>query len=459
MALFMQEGASGSASDLTTTTLNIFSEDLEGASNPFLVPPTYSRQHSHSKYDDDDDVEPDVAPLCLPSGTWTLLPAIEACDNAVVPRGPFNVNRRAGERQSKKRSSPSSCSSSRLPSPSEAQSRLGRKATDRQALNEHGDQLRADNDGDDVPDIPMFVKRRDVQPIGFLRRRIVRQLQIDNDFTTSKLKMQPCWTLLRSSASSSSLPASSSAPKQLSSSAENDKSGMVSEIPSPPRASSSGAKSSSSSSLPGEDIDDNVEDDICGVCFSDWINESDDAKDLRAEHIDRVVRAWKHQGLFLEELGGWRNEQYPIYGPPLPQDDPNFTPLPGGNVAFTLERAACSLFGFTTFGVHLTAYVVVVVVVVSPQSSDKGDGQEQTRQRYRIWVPRRSKTKQTWPGYLDNSVAGGITAGDSPLETVVRECGALLSSNPLYSTAHRRMVVFSFRVTLLGQCAPINRKA
>lgn len=40
----------------------------------------------------------------------------------------------------------------------------------------------------------------------------------------------------------------------------------------------------------------------------------------------------------------------------------------------------------------------------------------------RIWVPRRSRTKQTWPGYLDNSVAGGITAGDSPRASMVREC-------------------------------------
>ena len=29
----------------------------------------------------------------------------------------------------------------------------------------------------------------------------------------------------------------------------------------------------------------------------------------------------------------------------------------------------------------------------------------------------------SWPGCLDNSVAGGITTGDSPLETIIRECG------------------------------------
>ena len=46
---------------------------------------------------------------------------------------------------------------------------------------------------------------------------------------------------------------------------------------------------------------------------------------------------------------------------------------------------------------------------------------------YLFWVPRRAATKQTWPGCLDNSVAGGITAGDNPWETIVRECGGAFS--------------------------------
>jgi isopentenyldiphosphate isomerase len=49
--------------------------------------------------------------------------------------------------------------------------------------------------------------------------------------------------------------------------------------------------------------------------------------------------------------------------------------------------------------------------------------------KYLFWVPKRAATKQTWPSYLDNSVAGGITAGDGPLETIVRECGKLCHSS------------------------------
>lgn len=37
------------------------------------------------------------------------------------------------------------------------------------------------------------------------------------------------------------------------------------------------------------------------------------------------------------------------------------------------------------------------------------------------------RLRLSWPGLLDNSVAGGITSGDTPLETVIRECGKLVS--------------------------------
>lgn len=52
--------------------------------------------------------------------------------------------------------------------------------------------------------------------------------------------------------------------------------------------------------------------------------------------------------------------------------------------------------------VHLTAYV------------EKEDG-------IYIWVPRRSRTKSTYGGMLDNTVAGGISSGMGVLETVVKE--------------------------------------
>jgi len=33
-----------------------------------------------------------------------------------------------------------------------------------------------------------------------------------------------------------------------------------------------------------------------------------------------------------------------------------------------------------------------------------------------------SRQSKSWPNKLDNTAAGGITAGDSPTETIIREC-------------------------------------
>lgn len=88
-------------------------------------------------------------------------------------------------------------------------------------------------------------------------------------------------------------------------------------------------------------------------------------------------------------LHGWRDEMYPIYGP-------------GGEFLLEMERCASPLFGIVTYGVHMTGYV-------------------EDEQGLRIWVPRRSRTKQTYPGMLDNTVAGGISTGELPFECVIRE--------------------------------------
>ncbi|KDE07872.1 hypothetical protein MVLG_01966 [Microbotryum lychnidis-dioicae p1A1 Lamole] len=171
---------------------------------------------------------------------------------------------------------------------------------------------------------------------------------------------------------------------------------------------------------------DEAADKVYAVGFEDWVN--DGGPQLRGEHIDRLVRNWKGAGKFEECLGGWRNELYTVYGPKSHGVDEN--PLPGSNVAFTMERAACALFGLTTFGVHCTAYV------------------EEEGEPVKLWVPRRAATKQTWPSFLDNTVAGGITAGDSPRESMIRECAEEASLPPAYVARHLRAtgcVVYTYR--------------
>ncbi|GKZ24021.1 hypothetical protein AbraIFM66951_010519 [Aspergillus brasiliensis] len=106
--------------------------------------------------------------------------------------------------------------------------------------------------------------------------------------------------------------------------------------------------------------------------------------DIMAKTLDKAVEL----GTF-DILKGWRNEMYPIYGP-------------GGKFLLEMERSATPLFGVVSYGVHSTVYV----------EDENG---------LRIWVPRRSRTKQTYPGMLDNSVAGGMSTTEHPFECLVRE--------------------------------------
>ena len=102
--------------------------------------------------------------------------------------------------------------------------------------------------------------------------------------------------------------------------------------------------------------------------------------------IAEVLATARKNGTF-ELLNGWRDELYPIVG---------------AEGDLTIERAGAALFGIVTMGVHMTAYT-------------------RTEEGLRIWVPRRAATKQTYPGMLDNTVAGGISAGETPFNSLVRE--------------------------------------
>ncbi len=114
---------------------------------------------------------------------------------------------------------------------------------------------------------------------------------------------------------------------------------------------------------------------------------ADSGVDTQSEAIKRTLEKARDEKTF-KVLSGWRNELYPIHG------------YPAGQIS--IERSGSPLFGINSYGVHMTAYV---------------NGPEGIR----IWVPRRTRTKQTYGGMLDNTVAGGISIGEKPLECVVRE--------------------------------------
>ncbi|KAL6709991.1 hypothetical protein ACN47E_009782 [Coniothyrium glycines] len=109
----------------------------------------------------------------------------------------------------------------------------------------------------------------------------------------------------------------------------------------------------------------------------------------RSKAVETTLLALRETGHF-KVLDKWRGELYAVYGT-------------GKELLFNVERSASPLFGVVSYGVHLTAYT-------------RKDGQ------IKIWTPRRARTKQTYGGMLDNAVAGGIASGESPFESLVREC-------------------------------------
>lgn len=67
-----------------------------------------------------------------------------------------------------------------------------------------------------------------------------------------------------------------------------------------------------------------------------------------------------------------------------------------------VERFATSLFGLTTRGAHLLAYV-------------------NTAEGMKVWISRRAAHLYTYPSMLDSTVGGGVKAGASPMVTIVEE--------------------------------------
>ncbi|MFL9977719.1 NUDIX hydrolase [Paraburkholderia graminis] len=111
--------------------------------------------------------------------------------------------------------------------------------------------------------------------------------------------------------------------------------------------------------------------------------------DLRSAALGSVIGALAADG----RIPGWRNETYAIRNA-----------LDARPLAY-IERAASRFFGTMTYAVHLNGVV------------EYADGGAPG-----LWIARRSDTKATDPGMLDNVVAGGIGWGFSVETTIVKEC-------------------------------------
>jgi 8-oxo-dGTP pyrophosphatase MutT (NUDIX family) len=119
------------------------------------------------------------------------------------------------------------------------------------------------------------------------------------------------------------------------------------------------------------------------------LNDALSTVDARSAALGAVIGALAADG----RIPGWRDETYAIRNA---FDD---TPL-----AF-IERAASRFFGTMTYAVHVNGI-------------DRNAGGELAQ----LWIARRSDTKQTDPGMLDNLVGGGIGWGLGIEATLIKEC-------------------------------------
>ena len=158
----------------------------------------------------------------------------------------------------------------------------------------------------------------------------------------------------------------------------------------------------------------------------------------RSAQLDVVLRQWRDQGY----INGWRDEHYLI-------SDSEGTPL------FSIERSATALLGVLNLGVHLNGFV------------RRTDG-------IWLWMARRARNRPRYPGKLDQMVAGGMTAYQSPQQVMKRECqeeagvpmtlAETLKSVGLVTLCHhnskgqlRREIIYTYDLELPETFQPCNQ--
>jgi 8-oxo-dGTP pyrophosphatase MutT (NUDIX family) len=131
--------------------------------------------------------------------------------------------------------------------------------------------------------------------------------------------------------------------------------------------------------------------------------------------LAEINRALRDAGL----LRGWRDETVPLWS------------ADGRRCLATMERAAARFWGSLTLGAHANGHVVDASGAVS-----------------RLWIARRSATKATDPGRLDNLVGGGVPLGQTPDQALLREAAeeAGLAESELAGRVRGRVIAIAREV-------------
>jgi 8-oxo-dGTP pyrophosphatase MutT (NUDIX family) len=108
----------------------------------------------------------------------------------------------------------------------------------------------------------------------------------------------------------------------------------------------------------------------------------------RDQHLAAINAQLRARGL----VRGWRDELFAIVNPH------------GGEPLARTERAAARFWGTLTLGAHANGYIA---------------GADGTPTH--LWIAQRAQSKATDPGLYDNLVGGGVPAGQTPPQTLVRE--------------------------------------
>ena len=126
------------------------------------------------------------------------------------------------------------------------------------------------------------------------------------------------------------------------------------------------------------------------------------------ERLPAIARAMAARG-----FGRWRNEAFDVRA------------TPEGPALATIDRGALPVFGILAEGVHVNGLV------------RRAEG------RF-LWVARRARNKALDPGKLDHLVAGGVPAGLTAQQTLVKEAAEEAAVPPDLAARARQVGVISY---------------
>ncbi|MDD2795904.1 NUDIX domain-containing protein [Acidocella sp.] len=114
-------------------------------------------------------------------------------------------------------------------------------------------------------------------------------------------------------------------------------------------------------------------------------------------------------------------------GLPLRAENFDVRETDGGPVLAVLDRGALPSFGVIGVGVHMNGLV------------RRADG-------WHLWIAKRAANKKLDPGKYDNLVAGGVAAGHTPFETIIKESEEEASLPAVLAANARQVARFAYNM-------------